>query len=136
MLRLIVTVSSLVLVFSGAQAREKALPPLDVVSEVDLQRYVGTWYEIARLPNWFQKQCTGDVTATYTLLNDGAIKVVNSCRKRTGSWHKQRDGQSWPIRMGRTPSLRYDLRQSCSRFFRSCGGTIGSSSLPLTTATP
>jgi apolipoprotein D and lipocalin family protein len=45
---------------------------------------MGTWYEIARLPNWFQKQCAGEVTATYTLLDDGAIKVVNRCRKETG----------------------------------------------------
>jgi len=60
------------------------MPPLDVVPWVDLGRYAGSWYEIARLPNWFQKQCAGDVTATYTLLNDGAIQVVNSCRKKNG----------------------------------------------------
>jgi apolipoprotein D and lipocalin family protein len=57
-----------------------------VVPKVDLNRYVGTWYEIARLPNTFQKQCTGDVTATYTLLEGGDIKVVNRCRKEDGSF--------------------------------------------------
>jgi apolipoprotein D and lipocalin family protein len=77
-------VSICVLFFAGVQAKEKSMPPVDVVPSVDLGRYAGTWYEIARLPNWFQKQCAGDVTATYTLLNDGTIKVVNSCRKEDG----------------------------------------------------
>jgi apolipoprotein D and lipocalin family protein len=58
--------------------------PLQVVPSVDLVRYSGTWYEIARLPNRFQTQCVGDVTATYTLLDDGAIKVVNACLNEDG----------------------------------------------------
>jgi apolipoprotein D and lipocalin family protein len=59
--------------------------PLEVVPEVDLARYQGTWFEIARFPNRFQKQCTGNVTATYTLLEDGQIKVVNRCRNEEGT---------------------------------------------------
>jgi apolipoprotein D and lipocalin family protein len=58
--------------------------PLEAVPSVDLNRYVGTWYEIARLPNSFQKICTGDVIADYTLLDDGTVKVVNRCRKENG----------------------------------------------------
>ena len=49
---------------------------------MDLDRYLGTWYEIARYPAWFQKNCTA-VKAEYTLRDDGLIKVVNSCRKGT-----------------------------------------------------
>jgi apolipoprotein D and lipocalin family protein len=59
---------------------------LNVVPEVDLARYAGTWYEIARLPNRFQEKCAGDVTATYTLLDDGTIKVVNRCRQENGEF--------------------------------------------------
>jgi apolipoprotein D and lipocalin family protein len=73
-----------VLLISGAMAKDKPMPPLDVVQSMDLHRYAGTWYETARLPNRFQKQCTGDVTATYTVLENGTIKVVNSCRKLSG----------------------------------------------------
>ncbi len=51
---------------------------------VDLARYAGRWYEIARLPNRFQQQCAGDVAATYTLRPDGRVTVVNECRKRDG----------------------------------------------------
>lgn len=83
-MRTVLLVSICVLCFAGAQATEKSMQPLDVVPSVDLGRFAGTWYESARLPNWFQKQCTGYVTATYTLLDDGAIKVVNSCRKANG----------------------------------------------------
>jgi apolipoprotein D and lipocalin family protein len=59
---------------------------LEVVPAVDLSRYVGQWYEIARLPNRFQKTCADSVTANYTLRSDGGIKVVNRCRKASGEF--------------------------------------------------
>ncbi len=65
-----------------ASARDDSSGPLRVVPSVDLHRYAGTWYEIARLPNKFQKDCAGEVTATYTLLEDGEFRVVNRCRKQ------------------------------------------------------
>ncbi len=52
---------------------------LAVVSAVDLDRYLGRWYEIARLENSFEKNCEG-VTADYSRRDDGRIKVVNACR--------------------------------------------------------
>ena len=63
-------------------AQEKG--PLRVVPEVDLVRYSGQWYEIARLPNPFQERCAADVTATYTLRDDGRITVLNRCRMENG----------------------------------------------------
>ncbi len=54
--------------------------PLETVASVDLERYLGLWYEIASYPAWFQKNCTA-VTADYSLREDGRIKVINSCRK-------------------------------------------------------
>jgi apolipoprotein D and lipocalin family protein len=56
------------------------LPPLDAVPKVNLERYLGTWYEIASYPQRFQEGCTG-TTATYTLRSDGEIDVLNKCRK-------------------------------------------------------
>jgi apolipoprotein D and lipocalin family protein len=58
--------------------------PLRVVPKVDLPRYAGQWYEIARFPNRFQKQCAGEVTAQYTLQPSGKISVLNRCRLETG----------------------------------------------------
>jgi apolipoprotein D and lipocalin family protein len=59
--------------------------PLRVAPEVDYQRYAGTWYEIARLPNRFQRACVSDVSATYTLRSDGLIAVTNRCRQADGN---------------------------------------------------
>jgi apolipoprotein D and lipocalin family protein len=55
-----------------------------VVPFVDLNRYAGQWYEIAKIPNPFQKKCVMNTTAEYTLLNDGKISVVNRCIKENG----------------------------------------------------
>ena len=58
---------------------------LELVEALDLERYQGVWYEIARLPNEFQDQCVGDVTAEYTLLESGKVEVINRCRLEDGS---------------------------------------------------
>jgi apolipoprotein D and lipocalin family protein len=58
----------------------RQLPPLTTVAQVDLNRYLGTWYEIASFPQRFQRGCTGS-SATYSLRSDGQIDVVNRCRK-------------------------------------------------------
>jgi apolipoprotein D and lipocalin family protein len=51
---------------------------------VDLSRYVGRWYEIARFPNGFQKQCINSVTADYRILPDSSIEVANRCKTTSG----------------------------------------------------
>jgi apolipoprotein D and lipocalin family protein len=56
--------------------------PLTTVSFVDLNRYLGKWYEIASYPAWFQRGCTG-ATADYSRLPDGRIRVVNRCFKKS-----------------------------------------------------
>ncbi len=63
-----------------------AKPPLDLVESVDLERYQGRWYEIALLPNRFQRRCVSDTRAEYTLLEDGRIRVENRCKQADGSW--------------------------------------------------
>jgi apolipoprotein D and lipocalin family protein len=59
---------------------------------VELQRYLGRWYELARYEQAFQKDCDG-VTADYALRPDGAISVLNACRKPDGSF-KQAKGKA------------------------------------------
>ena len=56
-------------------------PPLAVVDFVDVERYMGTWYEIARYPNSFQGADCVATTAEYALLDDGRVSVVNRCRE-------------------------------------------------------
>lgn len=62
-------------------AAEKT-PLLVTVPHVELNRYLGTWYEIASYPAWFQKGCTGS-TAEYAALPDGRIRVINRCFKNS-----------------------------------------------------
>ena len=50
------------------------------VATLDLQRYSGTWHEIAHLPMFFQRKCKDRITATYTQRPDGDIEVRNACR--------------------------------------------------------
>ncbi len=57
--------------------------PLPTVAKVDLARYAGTWHEVSRLPNFFQKSCLRSM-AEYTALPDGSIKVRNTCYKARG----------------------------------------------------
>lgn len=56
--------------------------PLDSqpMPRVDAARYMGRWYEIARMPSRFEKGCDG-VTADYALQKDGSVSVLNTCRK-------------------------------------------------------
>ena len=53
-------------------------PNLPTVGNVEVSRYLGLWYEIAKYPVSFEEGCVG-VTAEYTLNPDGSIKVVNTC---------------------------------------------------------
>jgi apolipoprotein D and lipocalin family protein len=62
----------------------KPLPPIKPVEKVDLNRYIGKWYEIALLPNRFQARCLSDTAAEYALQPDGKIQVTNRCRNADG----------------------------------------------------
>lgn len=63
---------------------QAASKKLNAQKNVDLKKYAGKWYEIARLPNWFERNCSSDVTAEYVLTTDKQITVTNSCKKKDG----------------------------------------------------
>ncbi len=64
---------------ASPQYRDTAIA-MTTEGAVDLERYMGRWYEIARFPNRFEEGCVG-VTADYSLNEDGSVKVVNTCRE-------------------------------------------------------
>ena len=120
----------------GVYAQEGASRPVEAVPTVDLVRYAGTWYEIARLPNRFQKECVSDVTATYSLLGDGQILVVNRCRTASGEMKEaegkaRRKGEDAP-----TSKLQVRFAPAILSFLPLCGRTTGSLIWPRTTVTP
>jgi apolipoprotein D and lipocalin family protein len=68
----------------GADPAPSGVKPLATIPSLDLKRYLGTWYEIAKFPNRFQKKCAGFTTATYSARADGRVDVVNRCRRADG----------------------------------------------------
>ena len=68
----------------AATPRAQTPAPVRTVPLVDLDRYAGDWFEIARFPNRFQRQCVGDVRASYARRPDGRLDVVNRCRTADG----------------------------------------------------
>jgi apolipoprotein D and lipocalin family protein len=83
--RRVAKAAALALTLAATAPLATALDRLLTVLSVDLQRYAGTWHEIARLPNRFQAQCAAEVTATYTPRDDGTVGVVNRCRTKAGT---------------------------------------------------
>jgi apolipoprotein D and lipocalin family protein len=69
-----------------AHARDRdAGAGLATIDSLDVPRYLGAWYEIAKYPNRFQKQCDGFTTAHYSLQPDRSIQVINRCRRADGA---------------------------------------------------
>ncbi|MDO9074501.1 MAG: lipocalin family protein [Rubrivivax sp.] len=63
----------------AAEAPVAPAAPLTPIATLDLQRYMGTWYEVAKFPNRFQGQCAGPASADYSLQPGGTVRVVNRC---------------------------------------------------------
>lgn len=61
-------------------------PPLQAVPSVDVPRYMGTWHEVAKYPNWFQRKCASSTQATYSLQADSRVQVQNRCKTDKGEW--------------------------------------------------
>lgn len=98
---------------AGAQDRPSATPdsqhrttstaPLTAVDALDVKRYLGTWHEIARYPNGFQRKCVGQVTADYALDSDGSLKVLNRCRQANDEFD---EAKGTALQQGGTTSAR------------------------------
>jgi apolipoprotein D and lipocalin family protein len=71
--------------------------PLTTVEKVDLEKYLGTWYEIASRPNRFQKDCVA-TKATYKRRTDGDVSVFNECREKALDGKSiSVEGKAWPV---------------------------------------
>lgn len=77
MKKILLTILSPVLALIGCSS---VYPPLDVVDHVDLDRYLGKWYEISSFPQSFQKGCNCS-SAEYFKTDKDYIRVLNTCRK-------------------------------------------------------
>ena len=75
---------SILLAFSTTTFSQTADTPVKTIASLDVPRYMGTWYEIAKFPNWFQKKCVSNTQAVYSIRPDGNLKVLNSCKTADG----------------------------------------------------
>jgi apolipoprotein D and lipocalin family protein len=77
-------VASVLAALAACNTADKAgQPPLPTVASVDVQRYIGTWYQQALIPNKFQAMCASNTRATYAVDGDG-LTVLNQCRTADG----------------------------------------------------
>ena len=88
---------------SYAQMAEQA-EPVKTIATLDVPRYMGTWYEIAKFPNWFQKKCVANTKAIYTPKDGAGIQVLNSC-KTAGGEISQAEGLARQIGSIDSPKL-------------------------------
>lgn len=98
---------ALVAGLSGTAAHSQTPAPLRTIDTLDLPRYAGRWYEIAKFPNRFQKQCVADTSAEYSPRADGAVIVINRCRLANGQM-EQAQGLAW--QQGEPTSPRLQVR--------------------------
>jgi len=65
--------------------RAQSLPPVQTIASLDVPRYMGTWFELAKFPNVFQRKCVSNTRAVYTLNADNTVQVLNRCRIQDGN---------------------------------------------------
>ena len=74
------------------------MKPLEVVPSVNIEKYMGTWYEIARYPNKFQKDNCVATHVEYSLRPDGKVKVRNSCHRGSVDGKEVSiEGKAWSV---------------------------------------
>jgi apolipoprotein D and lipocalin family protein len=99
----------------ASETRENTME-LQTVKHVDVNKYMGVWYEIASIPQWFQKDCVGGTTATYTLRDDGDVDVLNQCRTSEGEMKKAK-GKAWLIDKESNAKLKVSFLPFGLKFF-------------------
>ena len=94
---LLITITFSLILVSCSQMNVEPTKPLKTVFHVDLERYAGTWYEISRYSHRFQEGCVGS-KATYSLRDDGKIKVLNECYDGSFSGKlRSANGKAWVV---------------------------------------
>ena len=79
------SIFGLALMAYSVSLHAQALPPVQTIASLDVPRYMGTWFELAKFPNVFQRKCVGNTRAVYTLNVDNTVQVLNRCRIQDGS---------------------------------------------------
>ena len=93
----VVCAGLLVSAVAGCRTPSASAPPLEVVPSLEIERYLGRWYEIASFPQFFQRGCVA-TRAFYSLRDDGRIRVLNRCRDGApGAEWREAEGVAWVV---------------------------------------
>lgn len=101
------SVALLLGIMVGCATASKEALPLQPVASIDLQRYLGRWYEIAKYPNWFQRKCISNTSADYILNPDRSVTVLNQCKRENGEFEK---AEGIAHQLGNTDSPKLEVR--------------------------
>ena len=89
----LLAISSFIILFTACSSKN---PPLQTVEKVELNKYLGSWYEIARYEHFFERDCK-NVTANYSMIDSETIKVINRCTKIQTNEKKEAIGRAYAI---------------------------------------
>lgn len=103
----LLSATTIAFVSTQVSAQESAAIPVKTIPSLDVPRYLGTWYEIAKFPNWFQKKCVSNTKAVYSLKDDGKLKVLNSCKTASG---EVSEAEGTARQMGASDSPKLEVR--------------------------
>lgn len=103
----LLSATTIALLSTQVSAQESAAIPVKTIPSLDVPRYLGTWYEIAKFPNWFQKKCVSNTKAVYSLKGDGKLKVLNSCKTASG---EVSEAEGTARQMGASDSPKLEVR--------------------------
>lgn len=107
-------VLSMLLAIAGCAGSGHDREPPVTQGQVDLERYQGDWFELARLPMFFQRNCEFSV-ANYHLSDDGKVAIYNRCRTKSEKWQGIQ-GYAEPVAPGVTDKLWVRFDNLASRF--------------------
>lgn len=105
----------LTILSSYALAADDDAIPIETVPYISIEKYLGSWYEIARKPMFFQRECLKNVQATYTLNVDGNVDVENSCEKKGGVKNVAR-GEAFVMNAPRNSQLKVSFLPDAIRW--------------------
>ena len=105
-LALLLTASAFTTLADDASRANAAQPPgpLATIPSLDVPRYMGVWFEIAKYPNWFQRMCVSNTKAEYSPQPNGTVRVVNRCTTDDGKT-KEAVGVARQIGPANSPKL-------------------------------
>lgn len=110
--RLIAVAWLLFAIMSPSTARAMDVKAVD---SLDLAKYLGTWHEIASIPQFFQRKCSRDTRASYSAGEEGLIRIDNTCTRNDGA-RERASGRARQADAGSTSKLEVTFLEALGEY--------------------